>query len=118
MLNRQKQFLEDLISFKEQPAMLKKLDVLGFQDWYDEPLAIITRKQVSSVLERFLDDKLSARDIYDWAESLAGRSTIGYEEKYEVLLFAIIMNLVTDYITGLSLTKKQATAYLAKLADT
>jgi len=113
----QKIYLQDLIAFKEHPKTLQEFDRLGFKDWYDLPLAIITREHVSAVLERYLKGLLTAGDIYDWAESLAGRSTIGYENNYDKLISSIIMNIVTDHITGISLTEQQAIAYLSQLHD-
>ena len=71
-----------------------------------------------SIFDRFLKDELSSNDIYHWAEALAGRSTIGYENKYDKLLYSILMNIITDHSTGINLTKQQAEIYLNQLQKT
>jgi hypothetical protein len=111
-LNNQRQFLQNLIEFKEHPKILSKDDKLGFQDWFGIPLAIVTRADLSSVLERFLNKNLTEADVYDWAEALSGRDTIDFEEGYSSLIVDTLMCLVANHLGGSPITPQDAKGFL------
>jgi len=53
-------------------------------DWpADEPLVVLTRRDVIAVIDRFLAGGLSAGDLESWAECLECRDDLGYEDGNE-----------------------------------
>jgi len=96
-MKEQANYLNDLIAFKAHPDELDIRDKIGFGDWEYGRLAYVTRKDVLSVLKRVIDGKLTFKDFYDWAVSISGRSTIGYEKGYRDILADLLDEMIMLY---------------------
>lgn len=93
-------YLTDLIEFKDYPDNLKHRDIIGWSDWEYGQLAVVTRKDALFVLNKVSSEELTIKDYYDWANSLIGRDTIGYETGYKKLIDDIISVVIPDYEAG------------------
>lgn len=91
---------EILLSLKSLDAPMSEIkSSLNENVWDSEvELVTLTRQDIANVLSRFLDHKLSATDLEDWADAIEGRDEIGFEEGHEDLLKDIIFELANPEI--------------------
>ena len=70
--------VSELIGYSREPAQI--VASLATYKWdCPTPLAWLAPKDVASVLTRFVNSELSARDVADWANAVEGRDDIGYD---------------------------------------
>jgi hypothetical protein len=117
-LKDQREFLEDLIAFREPLDKLAKRDKIG-QAWDQGPenpyLATLTRQDLISILQRFLNYDLSAQDVYDWAEALEVRETVKKELGYNSLIFEVLSNITLEFAIDHPLTPERAKEIIHQL---
>jgi hypothetical protein len=90
--------LEDLVSLRVPPAeALQRLRAFGWDS--DEHLVTLTREDLQRVLDRFLQQKLSAAGVELWANAIEGRDDIGFEEGFEAIIKDTVFQLATPEIT-------------------
>lgn len=76
----------------------------------------LSREQAISVLQRFLDGGLSARDVYEWADALELREDVDFgEEEDEGVVFDVIANISTTWVLKNTLTPEEAKRYIQGL---
>jgi hypothetical protein len=116
-MDTKKELFESLVRFDRPVKELEqKIGKFGV-DWFGDPLAILTRQDVISVLNRFLNEQLSAREVEDWAFSISGRMVIGYEAGYANLLQGVIETLELTADWGEPLTSEMAREMIDQLLE-
>lgn len=117
-LEEQRQFLEDLISFREPIEKIKSKDKIG-PIWDDQPedfyLATLNRQDIISVLQRFLESELTAKDVKAWAEALEVRDPVKKEQGYGPLIFDILTDITLEDDIGYTLTPERAREMIVQL---
>lgn len=96
---RRAEVLRELIAYRSDPSpLMQELASFGW-DWpAEEPLAVLTRRDLLTVIERFLAGELSAAQLEDWAERLECREDLGFEPGYEGLVDDVFFRLATPCI--------------------
>lgn len=96
-MNR-REVLNALIRF-EQP--IADLEVAVSQlDWDAEADAILTRKDIASVVSRFLAGQLTAAQVERWANLLECREDIDFEPRYEGPVADAVFDLANPDLQG------------------
>lgn len=91
--------LNDLLNFNQ--PLSKSVPHLHDFGWdSDTPLVILNRQHLCSILQRYLDRKLSAEDLEDWANTIEGREDIAYDDEHEELLETVIFELANPLLTS------------------
>ncbi|MER8761483.1 MULTISPECIES: hypothetical protein [unclassified Mesorhizobium] len=76
-------------------------DMLREFEWdYDGLPYILTRDDVSDILERYIDGKLSSEELEAWADAIELREDIQYEEKNEDWINDVIFTLASTVLNG------------------
>ncbi|MBP0029192.1 hypothetical protein [Roseofilum sp. Guam] len=66
----------------------------------DTPLVVLNCQHLCSILQRYLDRKLSAEDLEDWANTIEGREDITYDDEHEELLKNLIFELANPWLAS------------------
>ncbi len=102
VINSEENFLEAMAELREY-------------DWdFNETPAIIQRSAFKNILLLYIEGKLSAEKIYEWANFLELREDVDFLEKDEPLLSEILHELANPDLEG-DLTSTRAKAIIAKL---
>jgi hypothetical protein len=78
----------------------------------DEPLVVLERRHVTTVLQRYLRGELTSEQVGSWAEALELRDDIGFPEQDCATLQHLIFVLANPDVNG-NLTLDVAEALLA-----
>jgi uncharacterized protein YjgD (DUF1641 family) len=116
-INSQIKFAQSLIRFEKPISELEQLDKIGWGDW-DGYLATLTRKDIVTVLQRFIQEEFSAENIKDWAEMLEARGTIQREPGYNILINEVLFTLANEPTWGNPLTSETARRLIIKISNT
>jgi len=83
MIDRKKT-LQDLIEFRKKPSVMHA--ALSAFEWdCDEELVQMERRQIATVLQKYIAGETSDEEIEDWANLIEGRDDINYAEVEDVL---------------------------------
>jgi hypothetical protein len=98
-MNRRAELLAELVRYQRPTEpLLRELKTLGW-DWpQEQPLLILTKEHLLSVMDRFLAGALSAAQLQDWAENLECREDVAFDENHTELLDGIFFRLATPFI--------------------
>ena len=97
-MNRRAEILQALVRFEAAPEpLLRELRQFGW-DWSGEPLVILGRDDLLSILDRFLGGQISAAQLQAWAESLECREDVAFDPADEPLLDDVFFRLATPFI--------------------
>jgi len=89
--------------------------ILGQYPWdSDAELVALSRANVASVLDRFINNALTAIEVEDWANAIECRDDIGFEMKSNKLLKDAIWELANPILSS-ALTHQTAQALLDRL---
>ena len=114
-MNTRIKLLNSLLEFDKPLAeILPALNSLGWDS--EQSLVILQRQHITNILQRYLDDKLSASDVENWANAIEGREDIEYESDFAELLAEAIYEIANPLLTH-PLSKLFAQQWLAKFAD-
>ena len=81
----------------------------------DEPLILLSREHVGSILARYLASELTEADLQQWAESLEMRDDVGFENADSRLLGNIVFVLANPEVNG-ALTPSVARQLIGEIA--
>jgi hypothetical protein len=116
LLESQTRFLKALVAFERPLSELMKEDKIGWADWKGY-LVTLTRQNIISVLERFINGDLSSKDMQDWGEALEGRGTVQREPGYAKLINEMLFTLANEPNWGNHLTPEVAKRLVIKLMN-
>lgn len=92
------ELLQSLLAFERPLALLlPELSAFGWDS--DEPLVVLRRSHLSSVLDRYLAGNLGPEDVEEWANAIEGREDVGYEPAHADLLRELIFDLANPCLT-------------------
>lgn len=107
--------LNKLINFNQPLSEI--ISSLNTFNWDSEQeLIILKRQHIIQILNRYLADEISQKDIENWANSIESREDIGYKETHQELLQDIIYELANPYLTE-PLSLELAQKIKRKLSD-
>lgn len=76
------------------------LPLLRLFDWdSDHSLVILQRKDIIVILQKYLENKLTAPDVEKWANAIEGRDDVGYEDGYTPIILSAINQLANPILT-------------------
>ncbi|MCC6366440.1 MAG: hypothetical protein IT165_23215 [Bryobacterales bacterium] len=90
---RHRNAVEALIRFDRPVGEIRRMLAPISLDANLVPPAILRRADVLSVLQRFLDGHLEARDLERWAELFEGRSDVQCEDTPDQILDQVMLEL-------------------------
>jgi hypothetical protein len=89
--------------------------LVGHLPWdSDRHWVMLTRGHMVAILERFLQDRLSADDVQHWANLVESREDVGLHEDAETELRELIHELANPVLTQ-PLTRERVTGWLSRL---
>jgi|SRR6185369_1136425 len=107
MINRKK-ILQELVEFREHPSEMRS--ALSAFEWdSDEELIQMEKRQIATVLQKFISGEITSEEVEDWANLIEGRDDVDYAEVAEIL--HILANPAITY----QLTPSVATNLIDKL---
>jgi hypothetical protein len=74
-----------------------KLNRLGWDS--STEIIPLTRSNVVTILQRFLDREITAQEVEDWANAIEGREDLGLEQGHEDVLQQVLFELANPLIT-------------------
>lgn len=90
--------LQDLISFSKSVNLLAA--ALNEFAWdFDGSPATIGREHLARVIERYIEGRLTAREIEEWANLVEGREDIDFEAGYERIVGECVYELANPLLT-------------------
>jgi hypothetical protein len=112
-----KRLVEELKYYTDPNRLPQIMKALAQHPWDSEPLVTLSMQDVCSILERYLDGKLTAKNVHDWADAVEVRDDIecGSEELDREAVAQIIMRLAMPELEG-SLTKERAESVVSVLS--
>jgi len=100
-----RQLLIELIEYRKSPAELS--NALSAFDWdCNKELVQLEKKHLLAVLGQYVNGKLSAMEVEDWANTIECREDIDYNE------VANVIHILANPSLTHSLTKSLAYGYL------
>ncbi|MGK7923827.1 MAG: hypothetical protein AB4290_00995 [Spirulina sp.] len=91
------QLLESLLACdRDLDKTLLALNELGWDS--EEPLAILNRQHILSILNRYLTTELSSSEVENWANAVECREDISYEKDFEMLIDRLIQELANPLL--------------------
>lgn len=115
-MKTRKQILESLIAFDRSLSEIQK--DMATLDWdSEEYVTTLTRQDILSVLNRYLNKEFTAEEIRDWAEELDARQDYAREKGYQDLVIETIFNLSTEPWLGLPLTPEYAQQLIQEISS-
>jgi hypothetical protein len=98
MQSRRAEIVKELVEFKtSSEPLIQELRSFGW-GWDGEPLLIITREPILSVIERCLKGELSNAQLQEWAENLEVREDVAFDPRYQVELDDICFRIANPEI--------------------
>lgn len=105
--------LNDLISFR-RPAVDLSEELSQF-DWdYDGEPVVVCASDVRAILEGFISNQFSAKDVKEWANLIECREDLDYEDGKSEVIEEIIYVLANPVLQG-EITKQSVESFLAQL---
>ena len=105
--------LQDLVEFRRPANELS--DELAGYDWdSDLGIVVLDSSQVRSVLDRYLDGRLTAGECREWAELVFGRDDIALQPGRETLLKDVLFWMSEPEING-PMSPELARAHMNRL---
>jgi len=113
MTTEQAEVLKSIVTFSRTVAELKQ--AVRCLSW-DSPTSEVslTRTDVSSALQRYLDGAISSKDVEEWANLIEGREDIGFESGCVETLRELVNELANPVTMG-ALTSQRAETWLRRL---
>lgn len=99
--------LKDLIEFKEPIPSLKKK--LSSYPWDSVEILIVSRSDVTRIVERYLNGKLQESEVAGWADAIEVRDDLGYEIGHEEILKKFFIETANPDLFGSLNTDKAKT---------
>ena len=97
-LSKRSLLLKSLLSLdSDLPSIVSELNKTGWDS--EEELVMLEGQHIISVLERYLNQTLSALDVEDWANAIECREDIAYEKHLETTLERAIEELANPLLT-------------------
>jgi hypothetical protein len=109
------QLLEDLLNYSYSLEDIE--DGLKMYPW-DTPkgLVVLDHKRLFSMLERYLQKKITASELEHWANLVEIREDIGFPENEEALLSSIVFELANPVLFG-ELSEQSVGVMLGKIRE-
>jgi len=100
-MNRRAEILHELVAYRPPTEQLHaELWTFGW-DWLDdEPLLIITREHLLSIIDRYLAGEISSAQLQQWAENLECREDVDFEETNKDIIDSVFFRLALPEING------------------
>ena len=115
-MNTRIQLLNSLLKFDKPPSeIIPALNSFGWDS--KQPLIILQRQHIVNILQGYLNGKLSAFDVENWANAIEEREDIGQEDDSEDILNEVIFDLANPLLSR-PLSPNSAQKYLAQLETT
>ena len=115
-MNTRIQLLNSLLKFDKPLSEI--LPVLNSFSWDSkQSLVILQRQHIVNILQRYLNGKLSASDVENWANAIEVREDIAEEDNFADILDEVIFDLANPLLSR-SLSPDSAKEYLAQLEAT
>lgn len=115
-MNTRIQLLKSLLKFDKPPSEI--LPVLNSFGWDSkQPLITLQRQHIVNILQEYLNGKLSASDVENWANAIEGREDIAQEDDCEDIIDKVIFDLANPWLSC-PLSPNSAQKYLAELETT
>lgn len=107
------EILKNLI-FYSQPLDSTKslLETFGWNS--DEDLVILTADHITRILEQFLNGRIDAQQVEDWANAIEGREDIGFESETHDVVQEVVFELANPLLTQ-ALTPARAEYWIGRL---
>ena len=113
-MNNRAQLLNDLIHM--QSPLTETLPLLRRLEWdCDKPLVELGRNDIASVLNSYIQSKMTATEVEEWANAIESRDDIGYEPKYKDVILSSIYELANPLLTR-PLTSQTALEWISRLS--
>jgi ribosomal protein L15 len=97
-MNRRAEILQELARFeKPQEPLLRELGSFGF-NWTEEPLLVLKKDHLLSVIDRFLRGEIRSAQLQQWAEAFEVREDVGFDEREEEQIKDVFFRLATPEI--------------------
>jgi hypothetical protein len=96
-MNRQ-EFLSALVLFNAPISDLRT--ALALLNWDDDPVVILTRRNIAIVLDRFKNSEIDADTVEEWANLIECREDIRYESGHENTIAEAIQRLANPVLYG------------------
>ena len=105
--------IERLLKANDDFPLLAK--ELSRYEWDFGGIPVLLEKEhVEDILERYVEGKIDADFLHEWAEFIELRDDIDYPEEDEAVLLEIVHALATPHVEG-ELTSARAKAWIEKL---
>jgi hypothetical protein len=112
-MNTRVQLLNSLLNFdRSLSEILPSLNSFGWDSEHD--LITLQKQHIDKILKRYLNGKLSASDVENWANAIEGREDIEKESNFEEMLDEVIFDLANPLLSR-PLSPDSAQEYLARL---
>lgn len=100
-MNRRAEILQELVAYRPPTEQLHaELRTYGW-DWLDdEPLLIITREHLLSIIDRYLAGEITSAQLQQWAENLECREDVDFEETNKDIIDSVFFRLALPEING------------------
>lgn len=73
---------------------------LAAMAWDSDPVAVLTRRHVSAIIDRFLNGELSADTVEAWANLVEGRDDIAFEPDHDKAVAEAVHDLANPELSG------------------
>lgn len=112
-MNTRIELLNSLLEFNK--SLSKILPALNSFSWDSEQtLVILQRQHLANILQRYLNGKLSAADVENWANAIECREDIVEQGEFEEILDRVIFDLANPLLSR-PLSPDSAQEYLTLL---
>ena len=113
-MKTRQEYLNALVNFDQPLSTI--LPILKTFPW-DSSEAIITLKKehLIDILDRYLNNALSATDLENWADAIECREDIAYETDYEAIINDIIFYLANPTLND-PLSPKTIEQYISQFS--
>ncbi len=113
-MKTRQEYLNALVNFDQPLSTI--LPILKTFPW-DSSEAIITQKKehLLQILDRYLDNALTATDLENWADAIECREDIAYETDYEDIINDIIFYLANPTLNE-PISPKSVKQYISQLS--
>lgn len=112
-MRSRKNILEDIIKYENPESLPILREELNGYPWDSEEVhAVLSRKSIVNILERFARGEITARQVEDWADALEIRDDVEFGENNDeetILVMSELANPVQP------LTVNEASAYIESL---
>ena len=97
-MTRRAEILQELVRY-ERPThpLLEELRTFGW-DWDGEPLLILRKDDLLSIIGRFLSGGITATQLQQWAENLECREDVAFDSSDQELIDGVFFRLAAPFI--------------------